>query len=104
MTIPMHQNRFTLGAQIVQALVDNGFVGDDKWSNVVLVGACACAPSLERARTDQIRRDTGTATLPLDHSRQRHLRMPLAVAANGMWQERLKIRPTQRTSTTGKRT
>lgn len=31
-------NRVTLGAQIVQTIVDKGFCGDDKWKRIVLVG------------------------------------------------------------------
>mmetsp|Transcript_5112 Transcript_5112/g.8932 ORF Transcript_5112/g.8932 Transcript_5112/m.8932 type:complete len:471 (+) Transcript_5112:33-1445(+) len=37
-TTPVSDGRVKLGAQVVQALVEHGFVGEDKWRNVILVG------------------------------------------------------------------
>ena len=37
-TAPIGNNRVKFGAQVVQMLVEKGFVGDDKWANVILVG------------------------------------------------------------------
>eukprot|EP00928_Gymnodinium_smaydae_P002725 TRINITY_DN10979_c0_g2_i1.p1 TRINITY_DN10979_c0_g2~~TRINITY_DN10979_c0_g2_i1.p1 ORF type:complete len:590 (-),score=129.54 TRINITY_DN10979_c0_g2_i1:234-2003(-) len=40
-TTPVPDGRVKLGAQVVQMLVENGFVGEDKWKNVILVGTKA---------------------------------------------------------------
>ena len=37
-TSPVADGRMRLGAQVVQAIVDKGFLGGDKWSNIILVG------------------------------------------------------------------
>lgn len=38
---PIPDGRVKLGAQLVRLLVEHGFVGEDKWSNVILVGTKA---------------------------------------------------------------
>jgi hypothetical protein len=38
---PILDGRVKLGAQLVRVLVEHGFVGEDKWSNVILVGTKA---------------------------------------------------------------
>jgi len=37
-TSPVTDGRVKLGAQVVQTLVDKGFIGKDRWQNVILVG------------------------------------------------------------------
>lgn len=37
-TSQVADGRMRLGAQVVQAIVDKGFLGGDKWSNIILVG------------------------------------------------------------------
>ena len=37
-TSPVADGRMRLGAQVVQAIVEKGFLGGDKWSNIILVG------------------------------------------------------------------
>ena len=46
LTTPIPDNQVKLGAQVVQLLVQHGFVGPDKWKNVILVGTKA-----DRAKT-----------------------------------------------------
>jgi len=40
-TSPISEGRLKLGAQLVKILVQQGFAGEDKWSNVILVGTKA---------------------------------------------------------------
>lgn len=49
-TSPVADGRMRLGAQVVQAIVDKGFLGGDKWSNVILVGTKS-----DRAEDDEQR-------------------------------------------------
>ena len=37
-TTPVPDGRVKLGAQVVKLLVEHGFVGEEKWRNVMLVG------------------------------------------------------------------
>merc|ERR1712196_206028 len=49
-TTPADQCRIKIGAQIVKALVSNGFVGgDEKWKNIIFVGTKA-----DRASPDEL--------------------------------------------------
>mmetsp|Transcript_182 Transcript_182/g.436 ORF Transcript_182/g.436 Transcript_182/m.436 type:complete len:430 (-) Transcript_182:101-1390(-) len=58
-TTPIPDGRVKLGAQVVQLLVEHGFLGEDKWSNIILVGTKAdraTKEELELFHTD--RKDT----------------------------------------------
>lgn len=49
-TSPVADGRMRLGAQVVQAIVDKGFLGGDKWANIILVGT-----KNDRAEDDEAR-------------------------------------------------
>merc|ERR1719231_200271 len=49
-TSPVADGRMRLGAQVVQAIVDKGFLGGDKWSNIILVGTKSDRAESERDR------------------------------------------------------
>jgi predicted GTPase len=50
-TNPISDGRVKLGAQVVATIVDKGFVGEEKWGNVILVGT-----KDDRAEDDEQRR------------------------------------------------
>lgn len=48
-TTPVPDGRVKLGAQVVQLLVEHGFIGEDKWENIILVGT-----KRDRATPDEL--------------------------------------------------
>jgi len=48
-TSPVTDGRVKLGAQVVQALVEKGFVGKEKWQNIILTGT-----KMDRAEEDEL--------------------------------------------------
>ncbi|CAE7560959.1 unnamed protein product [Symbiodinium natans] len=55
-TTPIPDGRVKLGAQVVQLLVEHGFLGEEKWRNIILVGTKAdraTQEELELFRTDR---------------------------------------------------
>ena len=56
-TTPVPDGRVKLGAQVVQLLVEHGFLGEDKWQNIILVGTKrdrATAEELDLFGTDRL--------------------------------------------------
>lgn len=56
-TTPVPDGRVKLGAQVVQLLVEHGFLGADKWRNIILVGTKrdrATAEELELFTTQEL--------------------------------------------------
>lgn len=59
-TTPVPDGRVKLGAQVVQLLVEHGFLGEDKWENIILVGTKrdrATPEELELFGTDRVDED-----------------------------------------------
>lgn len=59
-TTPVPDGRVKLGAQVVQLLVEHGFLGEDKWENIILVGTKrdrATPDELELFGTDRVDED-----------------------------------------------
>ncbi|OLQ03360.1 hypothetical protein AK812_SmicGene13710 [Symbiodinium microadriaticum] len=55
-TTPIPDGRVKLGAQVVQLLVEHGFLGEEKWRNIILVGTKAdraTPEELDLFRTDR---------------------------------------------------
>ncbi|CAE8614392.1 unnamed protein product [Polarella glacialis] len=56
-TTPIPDGRVKLGAQLVQMLVEHGFLGEEKWRNIILVGTKvdrATAEEIDLFRTDEV--------------------------------------------------
>jgi len=49
-TTPVADGRIKLGAQVVATIVDKGFLGGDKWSNIILVGTKSDRAESEKDR------------------------------------------------------
>jgi len=50
-TSPVSDGRIKLGAQVVATIVDKGFLGGDKWSNIILVGTKSDRAEDDKERT-----------------------------------------------------